>query len=100
MSGPNAQVTSNPLVYCGVYVALLAGVGLNILVSHLSLGILNPVLALVILLAQVTLVVMFSMHLRKSTRLVKLAVGSSVFVLGILYAMVLLDYSSRAWGSW
>lgn len=100
MSAENGRVTSSPLVYAGVYVALLAGVGLNILVSRLSLGILNPVLALVIILAQVTLVVMFSMHLKKGTRLVKLAVGSSIFVLGILYAMVLLDYSSRAWGSW
>jgi caa(3)-type oxidase subunit IV len=100
MSEQSGHITSSPLVYAGVYAALLAGVGLNILVSRLSLGILNPVLALVIILAQVTLVVLFSMHLKKSTRLVKLAVGSSLFVLGILYTMVLIDYSSRAWGSW
>jgi caa(3)-type oxidase subunit IV len=100
MSEQNTQVTSSPLVYFGVYVSLLAGVGLTILVSHMNLGKLNAVLALTIALTQVTMVVLFSMHLNKSSKLVKLSVGSSMFVLGILYAMVLLDYSSRAWGSW
>jgi cytochrome c oxidase subunit 4 len=100
MSEQNGRVTSNPAVYFGVYLSLLAGVGLTILVSKINLGILNPILALSIAFIQITLVVLFSMHLKKGSKLVKLAVGSSLFTLGVLYAMVLIDYSSRAWGSW
>ncbi|MDR3793261.1 MAG: oxidase [Terracidiphilus sp.] len=102
MSGQTEQhrVTSSPVVYLGVYISLLAGVGLTILVSKLNLGIGNPVAALAIAFTQITLVVLFSMHVRKGSKLVKLAIGSSLFTLGILYTMVLIDYSSRAWGSW
>ena len=102
MSGQTEQhrVTSSPAVYFGVYLALLAGVGLTTLVSRVNLGMGNAVLALAIAFTQITLVVLFSMHVKKGSRLVKLAIGSSLFTLGILFAMVLLDYTSRAWGSW
>lgn len=86
--------------YFLVYLALLAGVGLTILASFHNLGIFNPILAVAIALVQASLVAMFSMHLKDSPRVSKLSVGSGVFMLLTLFAMVLLDYMSRAWGSW
>jgi caa(3)-type oxidase subunit IV len=96
----HARVTSSPLVYFGVYVALLAGVGLTIVLSHLNMGTFNVVAVLSIAFAQAALVVLFSMHVKNGSKLVMLSIGSALFMLAILFTMVLIDYSSRAWGSW
>ncbi len=90
----------NPRVSFLVYLALVAGVGLTIVASYQNLGIFNPILAVAIALVQASLVALFSMHLKYSPRVSKLSVGSGIFMLLTLFAMVLLDYMSRAWGSW
>ena len=90
----------SPKVYVAVYFALLAGLGITILVSKYNLGIFNPILVLVIAFGQASLVALYSMHLKNSSKLNKLSVGSCFFVLAILIVMVLIDCSSRAWGSW
>ena len=90
----------SPRIYLFVYLALVAGVGLQVLASFHNLGILNPILALAIAGAQVVLVALFSMHLKYSPRLSKLSVGAGIFMLCTLVSMVLMDYISRAWGSW
>ncbi len=102
MSEPNhneRHITS-PTVYFAVYVALLAGVGLTILASYHNLGIFNPILALAISIAQAGLVVLFTMHLKDSSKATVLSVGCALFILMILFGMVFMDYYSRAWGSW
>lgn len=102
MSGSNENSEHIPSlwVYTAVYLALLAGVGFTIAASYLNLGILNPILVLTIAFAQAALVVLFSMHLKWSTKLNKLSVGACFFIYAFLITMVLLEYSSRAWGSW
>ncbi|MGA2277388.1 MAG: cytochrome C oxidase subunit IV family protein [Terracidiphilus sp.] len=95
-----AEEIVSPWVYAAVYLALLAGVGLTIAASYLKLGILNPILVLTIAFAQATLVALYSMHLKWSTKLNMLSVGACIFIYLFLIAMVLLDYISRAWGSW
>jgi cytochrome c oxidase subunit 4 len=55
---------------------------------------------LTIAFAQATLVALYSMHLKWSTKLNMLSVGACIFIYLFLIAMVLLDYISRAWGSW
>jgi cytochrome c oxidase subunit 4 len=102
MSEPRDQAEHivSPWLYVAVYLALLAGVGATIAASRLSLGILNPILALGIAFAQATLVALYSMHLKWSAKLNKLSVGACLFIYFFLIGMVLLDYTSRAWGSW
>jgi len=90
----------SPMVYAAVWLALLLGVALTIAASYVNLGILNPMLVLGIAFVQTALVVFFSMHLRGSNRLNKLSIIACGFVFVLLVAMVLLDYTSRAWGSW
>ncbi len=60
----------------------------------------NPVIALAIATAKATLVVLFFMHVKYSTKLTKLTVGAAIFMFLTLISMTLADYISRAWGSW
>jgi cytochrome c oxidase subunit IV len=64
------------------------------------MGIFNPIVALAIGVFKATLVVLFFMHVKYSTRLTKLVVGSGVFVFLVLIGMTLSDYFTRAWGRW
>ncbi len=53
-------------------------------------------MALVIALAKATLVVMFFMHVKGSTPLIKLAAAGGFFWLLIFFAFMLSDYMERA----
>jgi len=96
----HAQHVVNPMVYFAVYLALLAGVGLTIVLSYQNLGIFNPILALTIAIVQAGLVALFPMHLKYGSKLNLLSVGSAIFIFMILIGMVFMDYFTRAWGSW
>jgi cytochrome c oxidase subunit 4 len=89
-----------PMAYLAVYLGTLAGLGLTILAAYRNLGVFNPIVVLAIAFAQAAMVALFTMHLKNSTKLNKLSVGASLFVLAILVGLVLVDYVSRAWGSW
>ncbi len=54
--------------------ALLMGTGLTVWASFLELGLWNPVIALAIATTKATLVVLFFMHVKYSTKLTKLTV--------------------------
>jgi cytochrome c oxidase subunit 4 len=60
----------------------------------------NPVVALAIACTKMTLVVLFFMHVKYSTKLTKLTVISGFFIFMALIGMTLSDYVSRAWGRW
>ena len=62
-----------------------------------DLGPFNVIVALTIAVAKATLVVLYFMHLRYSTRLTWAVVASSVFWLGILLALTFSDYLTRGW---
>ena len=66
-------------------------------VAVFDLGALNTIVALVIAVFKATLVVLFFMHVRYSTRLTWAVVVGSVFWLGILLALTLSDYLTRPW---
>ena len=66
-------------------------------VAFFDLGPLNTVAALGIAVFKATLVVLFFMHVKYSTRLTWAVVIGSVFWLGILLALTLSDYLTRAW---
>jgi cytochrome c oxidase subunit 4 len=89
-----------PGVYVAILLALLLGTGLTVWASFLELGPWNPIIALAIATAKATLVVLFFMHVKYSTKLTKLTVVAGIFTFLILVSMTLADYISRAWGSW
>lgn len=69
-------------------------------ISYVELGVFNAVVALAIACMKATLVVLFFMHIKYSSKLTKLTVGAGIFTFLVLITMTMSDYVSRAWGRW
>ena len=74
---------------------LMLGTAITVWVAYLDLGPLNTVVALGIACTKATLVVLFFMHVKYSTRLTWAVVCGSVFWLFILLALTYNDYLTR-----
>ena len=90
----------SPTIYVVIFLALLVGTALTVGASYVDLGIFNPILALAIACVKATLVVLFFMHVKYSSKLTKLTVFCGLFTFLALIGMTLSDYVSRAWGRW
>jgi cytochrome c oxidase subunit 4 len=90
----------SPRIYLSIYLALLLGTAATVWASYINLGIFNPILALAIACTKATMVVLFFMHVKYSSKLTKLTIFCGIFLFLTLVGMTLLDYISRAWGSW
>ena len=90
----------SPRVYLVILAALLVGTALTVAASYVNLGIFNPIIALAIACTKATLVVLFFMHVKYSSKLTMLTVASGLFMFLVLVGMTLADYISRAWGQW
>ena len=90
----------SPVIYAIILGALLVGTALTIGASYLELGPWNPVIAIAIACVKATLVVLFFMHIKYSSKLMKLTVGAGLFTFLVLVGMSLSDYFTRAWGQW
>jgi cytochrome c oxidase subunit 4 len=84
-------------VYYIIFGILIACTYLTVQIAFLDLGRLNTVAALVIAVFKATLVVLFFMHVKYSTRLTWAVVLGSVFWLGIMFVLTLGDYLTRGW---
>ncbi len=89
-----------PKIYGLVLLILLVLTATTTGVAFLDLGIWNPVVALAIACIKALLVILFFMHLRYSSKLLKLALCSGLFTFLVLITMTLTDYISRSWGLW
>jgi cytochrome c oxidase subunit IV len=89
-----------PRVYLLIGLALLILTATTTWVSYLELGDFNAVVALAIACIKMTLVVLFFMHVKYSSRLTKLTVGAGFITFIVLIMMTMTDYASRAWGRW
>ena len=89
-----------PRIYIIVGSILLVLTGLTVAASYAEMGIFNPIVALAIAVIKATIVVLFFMHVKYSSKLTKLTVGAGVFTFLTLIAMTLADYFTRAWGRW
>jgi cytochrome c oxidase subunit 4 len=89
-----------PIQYCMVFGTLLLFTALTVVAAYIDLGALNPVIALGIASFKAVIVILFFMHVKYQSRLVKLTVGAGFFTFLVLITMTLLDYMSRAWGMW
>ena len=90
----------SPMIYLAIVGALLVFTGLTVWASYQEWGVFNPIAALGIAVIKATLVVLFFMHVKYSTKLTKLTVGAGLFTFLVLVGMTLADYFTRAWGRW
>jgi cytochrome c oxidase subunit 4 len=83
--------------YYGIFGALMVLTALTVGVAFVNLGSLNFPVAIAIAITKATLVVLFFMHVKYSSRLTKMVVGMAFFFLGILLLLTMTDYLSRGW---
>jgi len=93
-----SSVHVSPLsTYFTIFGALMVLSALTVGAAFVNLGSLNPVVALAIAGLKATLVILFFMHVKYSSRLTKLTVVLSLFFVAILFAETLMDYATRGW---
>jgi cytochrome c oxidase subunit IV len=86
-------------IYYGIFAILLVLTGVTVAVSYIDLGRLNTVAAVAIACFKALIVVLYFMHVKYSTRLIKLTVIAGLYWLGIIFVLTLGDYLTRAWGT-
>jgi cytochrome c oxidase subunit 4 len=84
-------------MYYLVFLALLVGTGLTVGAAFVDMGPLNNVVMLLIALVKATLVILFFMHVRWSSRLTWVIAMSGFFWLMILFGVTMSDYLTRGW---
>ena len=90
----------SPTIYLGIFGVLMVGTLLTVGASMVNLGRFNAPIAIGIAVTKAVFVVLFFMHVKYSSRLVKLTVAAGFFTFIVLVMMTMLDYVSRAWGQW
>jgi cytochrome c oxidase subunit 4 len=84
-------------IYFVIFGSLLALTALTTGMAHVNLGPWNTIVALVIACCKATLVVLFFVHLRWSTRLMRVVLLSALLWLVILISLTTTDFFSRDW---
>jgi cytochrome c oxidase subunit IV len=85
-------------VYITIFLALLVGTFLTVVAAFYDFPYqLNTVVALTIATAKATVVVLYFMHVRYSSRLIWVIVAAALFWMVILFALTFSDYWSRHW---
>ena len=84
-------------IYYGIFSALMVLTAATVAVAFVNLGSFNFPVAIGIAITKATLVILFFMHAKYSSKLTKLFVGTAFFFLFILLTLSLTDYLSRGW---
>ena len=87
----------SPKLYYVIFIALVVLTVVTWSVAKLDLGKMNAVVALTIAVIKATLVVLYFMHVRYSSRLTWVFVCAGFFWLAIMVALTLGDYMTRSW---
>jgi len=82
-------------VYYAIFGALMVLTVITVYVATVNLGRFNFPVALGIAITKATLVILFFMHAKYTSRLTKLFVGTAFFFLAVLLGLSLTDYLSR-----
>jgi cytochrome c oxidase subunit 4 len=82
-------------VYYAIFGALMVFTIITVEVARYNLGRLNFPVAIGIAITKATLVILFFMHAKYSSKLTKLFVGTAFFFLAILLGLTMTDYLSR-----
>lgn len=87
-------------VYIGVFLALMVFTAITVAVAKYDLehiwGPLNIIVALTVAVIKATLVVLYFMHVRYSSKLTQVIVVAGIFWLIIMLAFTLADYAARS----
>ncbi|HLG17411.1 MAG TPA: cytochrome C oxidase subunit IV family protein [Blastocatellia bacterium] len=84
-------------IYFVVFGALMVMTAATVVVANYNLGSFNAIVALSIAVFKATLVVLYFMHVRYSSKLTWVFVVAGFFWLIILFAFTLSDYLTRSW---
>jgi cytochrome c oxidase subunit IV len=84
-------------MYYGIFAALMVFTAITVGVAFINLGRFNFPVAISIAVIKATLVILFFMHVKYSSRLTKLIIATGMFFLLILFVLTLTDYVSRGW---
>lgn len=84
-------------IYLAIFAALIGLTAITVQVAFVNLGPLNVFVALAIAVVKATLVVLFFMHVRYSTKLTRLVVFSGLFWLILLFVLTMGDFATRGW---
>ncbi len=87
----------SPKIYYAIFGSLMVLTLVTIGVAFIDLKFMNTVVALTIAVIKATLVVLFFMHVKYSTRLTWVVAASGVVWLLIMVALTMSDYLSRGW---
>lgn len=85
-------------IYLTIFAALLFGTALTVVAAFVDFPWqFNTIVALTIAVTKATLVVLYFMHVRYSSRLIWVIVASALFWMAILFSLTLSDYFTRGW---
>ena len=90
----------SPLEYSFVFGTLLLCTAITVFAADINLGVFNPIIALAIACFKGVIVILFFMHVKYQSNLIKMTVGAGFFTFLVLITMTLSDYISRALGLW
>ena len=86
-------------IYYAIFATLMVLTGVTVAVAYVDLGPWNAVAAVAIACFKAMIVVLYFMHVKYSSRLITLTVIAGLYWMGILFALTLGDYLTRAWGT-
>jgi cytochrome c oxidase subunit IV len=85
-------------IYVTIFLALLLGTALTVMAAFYDFPWqFNTIIALTIASVKATLVVLYFMHVRYSSRLIWVVMASALFWMALLFALTLSDYNTRHW---
>ena len=87
-------------IYYAIFAVLMIFTAVTVGAAYVDLGRMNTVIALAIAAFKAMIVVLYFMHVKYSTRLVKLVVIAGLYWMGILMVLTLSDYLTRGWGTY
>ena len=90
----------SPIQYTMVFGTLLLFTLITVGAAFVDLKWANPVVALGIACFKAVIVILFFMHAKYQSRLIKMTIASGFFVFLVLIVMTMSDYISRSWGMW
>ena len=86
--------------YFAIFGALMVGTALTVAAAFIDFPLqLNFPIALGIAVTKATLVILFFMHVKESSRLTKLVIATGFFFLLVLFSLTMTDYLSRGWST-
>jgi cytochrome c oxidase subunit IV len=86
-------------IYYTIFLSLMVLTAATVAVAYVNLGSFNFPVAIGIAITKATLVVLFFMHVRYSSRLTKMVVAIAIFFLLVMLGLTMTDYLTRDWFS-